>query len=161
MKQLWQAVDFCREMRRQLRFGELSRSSLRLLRLELRGEAVECEWMSRPPDVWDAGLRPRTQNRNASLQALQDALALRDLIFSELSGAQTATLRVYRQLEGQPPELIIEGEVARHDVVPKGIKSIAMRAKLQGLRFWLDDGMLEPLQRDPRGGSSRREPAFV
>ncbi len=161
MKQLWQAADFCREMRRQLRFGELSRSSLRLLRLELRGEAVECEWIARPPDVWDAGLRPRTQHRNASLQALQDALALRELIFSEVSDAQTATLRAYRQLEGQAPELIIEGEVARQDVAPKGIKSIAMRAKLHGLHFWLDDGMLEPLEQDPRGGSSRHEPAFV
>jgi hypothetical protein len=57
--------------------------------------------------------------------------------------------------------LIIEGAVARDDAAPAGIKSIAMRAKLQGLHFWLDDGMLEPLQEGPRGGRSRHEPAFV
>jgi len=37
MKQLWEAADFVRNLRRRLRFGELSRAPLKLLRLELRG----------------------------------------------------------------------------------------------------------------------------
>ena len=100
MKQLWDAVDFIRQTRRRLRFGELSRSPLRLLRLEVRGEEAECEWMARQPDVWDADLRSRTRNCNGSLQALQDALALRDLLFSEFPDIQTAELRAYRETDG-------------------------------------------------------------
>jgi hypothetical protein len=161
MKQLWEALDFCRNVRRKLRFGEISRSPLRLLRMELQGETVECEWIARSADVWDTHLRPSVRHRNASLQALQDAMAIRDLLFSELPAVQTATLRAYRQMEGQIPELIIAGTVARGDVAPRAIRSVAMRAKLQGLRFWLDDGILETLQQEERGGRSRREPAFV
>ncbi len=43
MKPLWEAADFLIRMRRRLRFGELSRAPLQLLRLELRGEQAECE----------------------------------------------------------------------------------------------------------------------
>jgi hypothetical protein len=161
MKPLWEAVDFCHQIRRQLRFGELSRSQLRLLRLELKGDVAECEWMARAADIWDAGLRARTRNCNASLQALHDALAVRDLIFSEMAEVKTATLRAYRETAGQAPELIIAGVVERGAGAPRGIRSVAMRAKLQGLRFWLDDGILEALQQDPQRGSSTGDPVFV
>ncbi len=161
MRQLWQVADFLRETRRQLRFGELSRSPLRLLRLELQGAKAECEWIARPPDVWDASLRPHTRNCNASAQALQDALAMRDLLFGELPEIQTAVLRAYREIEGQVPELIIAGTVARADTAPLGIRSIAMRAKLHGLRFWLDDGILEALQQEKTPGKLRHEPVLV
>jgi hypothetical protein len=57
MRQLWEVADFVRTVRREMRFGELSRAPLRLLRLELREDAMECDWVARPPDVWDAGRR--------------------------------------------------------------------------------------------------------
>lgn len=161
MRQIWAAADFIRKTRRQLRFGKLSRSPLHVLRFELQGETAECEWIARQPDAWDSDLQPRIRNYNASLQALQDALALRELLFSEFPGMQTAVLRAYREIEGQAPELIIEGLVERSELAPKDTPSLVMRAKLEGLRFWLDDGTLEALQQEKQDGASRHEPAFV
>jgi len=57
MRPLWEVADFVRSMRRQMRFGEFSRSPLRLLRVELREDTAECDWILRPPDIWDDSLR--------------------------------------------------------------------------------------------------------
>ena len=81
MKQLWEAADFIRNVHRRLRFGDLSRAPLKLLRLEVRGEEAECEWMARPADPWDADLQPGVGEQHASSQALEDGLAIRKLIF--------------------------------------------------------------------------------
>ena len=51
MRPLWEVADFVRSMRRQMRFGEFSRSPLRLLRVELREDTAECDWILRPPDI--------------------------------------------------------------------------------------------------------------
>ena len=67
MRPLWEAADFVRRTHRRLRFGELSRAPLRLLRFELRGQEAECEWMARPPDPWDADLPPAIARRNQTL----------------------------------------------------------------------------------------------
>ena len=40
MRQLWEVADFVRKMRRQMRFGELSRAPLKLLRMELRNATL-------------------------------------------------------------------------------------------------------------------------
>src|ERR1700716_456367 len=82
MKQLWEIADFVRNLHRRLRFGELSRAPLKLLRLELRGDEAECEWVARPADPWDSFLPPSVGERHASLQALEDSLAVRNLLFS-------------------------------------------------------------------------------
>src|SRR6266849_2702735 len=97
MKPLWEAADFVRRVRRQLRFGELSRAPLQLLRLELRGEIAECEWFARPPDPWDADLPAGMAERNQTLQALRDAMRIREFIFEMLSEVRSAKFRVYRQ----------------------------------------------------------------
>lgn len=145
MKALWQAADFVRHIRRQLRFGALSRAPLNLLRLELRGDLAECEWMARPPDPWDADLAPIIGRRNQTMQALRDAMAIRELMFDMLSSIRKAKLRVYRQT-GASAELIITGTVSRDDQPPLRVSSVVMRAKLCGLHFSLDDGVLETLQ---------------
>ena len=38
MRQLWEVADFVRKMRREMRFGEISRAPLQLLRVELRND---------------------------------------------------------------------------------------------------------------------------
>jgi hypothetical protein len=139
--------DFIRRLRVRARFGRLSRAPLRLLRLELRGDAVECDLIARTADRWDAGLPHHVSDRNVSRQALEDAIAVRKLLLRALPGARGGAIRVYRQSHDQPLELIIAGNLTReHRVVP-GVRSLAMRAKLYGLQFRLEDGVLEPLQR--------------
>src|SRR5580700_375148 len=99
MRALWELGDFVRAMRREMRFGELSRAPLRLLSLEWRGDSAKCEWMARPEDVWDADISRPVRDRKVAEQALQDAVAVRDLLFSAFPDLASANLRVYRQGE--------------------------------------------------------------
>jgi hypothetical protein len=144
MKALWEAADFLKRVQRKLRFGELSRASLRLLRFEVRETAAECEWIARPPDPWDADIPAHIAHRNQTFQALRDAIAIRELIFETISGVNTAKLRVYRQ-SSSAAELIITGTVTREDKPPFRVSSIAMQAKLCGLHFTMNDGLLGAL----------------
>ena len=94
---LWRIADFGRAMHRQMRFGELSRAPLRLLRVEWKGDVAECDWLARPADEWDRDLPRDKSERNFSGQALQDAIAVRELLFDALPGVDAASLRVFRE----------------------------------------------------------------
>jgi hypothetical protein len=150
MNPVWDAGHFVRLVRNRLRCGELSRAHLRLLRLELREELAECEWMARPPDAFDSELSAAVAQRNQTLQALQDAMAVRELLFDALPQVRTAKLRVYRSTVGGSVDLIITGTVSREDPEPLRVSSIATRAKLCGFHFSLEDGVLEPLHMKDR-----------
>ena len=144
--QLSQIGYFIRAQRIQIRFGELSRAPLRLLRLELQGNSAECDLMCRPADEWDRDIPGRVSDLNVSTQALQDAIAVRDLLFFALPGVDTASLRVFRESPSEEHQLIITGIVAREQQTSRYVASVAMRAKLLGLQFWLEDGVLEVLR---------------
>jgi hypothetical protein len=148
MKQLWDFSDFVRGLSIRMRFGELSRSPMRLLRLELHEDQAECEWVARPADAWDAGLPRFVREKQESLQALHDAIKLREMLFELLPGVQHADLRAYRQSAREPPRLVIIGNATREEPGENTTKiaSVAMRAKLYGFRFWLDNGVLVPLE---------------
>jgi hypothetical protein len=147
MNPFWGVADFVRGLRRELRFGELSRASLRLLRLELSGDSVACDWMARPADDWDATLRPHQRERNVSEQALRDAMRVRDLAFDALPNIAGATLRVFRPSGGrEPPELIIIGLASREAPPVFRVASLTMRAKLYGFQFEMEDGILQVLR---------------
>lgn len=154
VRHLSEIGDFVRRLRLQTRFGTLSRAPLCLLRLELRRNAAQCDWIARPPDPWDADLPPGIGHRNASQQALEDAIAVREILFRSLPDLETAAVRVYRRVFdealGLTPELIIVGTLSKRERAPAAVRSLAMRAKLCGLRFWLDDGILETLQLEER-----------
>jgi len=141
MKQLLGAVEFVRSLRWRLRFGELSRSPMKLLKFHLEGEVAECDWAARSHDPWDASLPEKVRRRHASEQALHDAIKVRELLFHALPEVQTAAFRVYREMPRAEPELVIAGIVDRADEIVN-VPSPAMRARLCGLRFWLDDGVL-------------------
>jgi hypothetical protein len=129
-----------------MRFGELSRAPLRLRRVELQDDTVECDWMTRPPDIWDASLRREQRDHNESIQALADAISIRNLLFDALPNVESAVLRVFRQPAREAPEMIILGTVSREMPAVHRVSSLVMRAKLYGFCFCLEDGFLRPLQ---------------
>jgi hypothetical protein len=146
VKQLSGIGNFFRALRIEMRFGELSRAPLQLLRFELGGELAECDWLARPADEWDRDLPRHVGSGNVSEQALRDAIAARELLFRALPGVDTASLRVFRQSAGGTNDLIIAGTVTRGEAVPRYVPSVAMRAKLLGFQFWFEDGILEAMQ---------------
>ena len=145
MRPLWGIIDFIRAARTRLRFGELSRAPLKPIRLQWEREVVECDWLARSPDVWDADISRKARDTQASVQALEDAFAVRDLLFRAFPEIPMADLRVYRQRPDGTLELILAGRVSRHDEPPAGVASLAMRVKLSGLHFRLEDGVLGAL----------------
>jgi|SRR6266851_5534297 len=150
MRQLWEVADFVRAMRRQMRFGEISRAPLKLLRVELRSDTVECDWIARPPDIWDSSLRRPVRDQSESLQTLLDAIGVRNLVFDALPKIDCAVLRAFRQPAREPPEMILLGTVSREMPEIDRVSSLAMRAKLYGFCFNLDDGVLRPLHMGDR-----------
>lgn len=146
MKQLCDLRNAITSLRVQLRFGKLSRSPLRLVRLEWRGGHVDCDWIARAQDEWDEGLPKHVGEGNAALQALEDAIVVRDVLFYALHDISSATFRVYRGTANEPQELIITGTVTRPEPFRWDIHSLAMRAKMCGLQFCLDEGKLVAIQ---------------
>ena len=145
---LTQLCDFSyllRVVKTYLRCGELSRAPLEILRMQLSGAIAECDWLARPPDPWDRQLPAHVRDRHASMQALEDAIAIREAMLCLLPQINTAEFRVYRAAAETPGELIIVGRVAREDDVPQTVRSIVMRAKLFGFRFVLESGVLAGL----------------
>ena len=135
---------FVRGLRVRMRFGDLTRAPLRMVRLQLKENVAECDWIARLPDPWDEGLQPDIGQRHASLQALKDAVDVRFLLFEMLPDVDAAYLRIYRETPARVRELIIAGHVHRNAASFRGVHSIAMRAKLLGFRFSLEGDILCP-----------------
>jgi len=144
MKAAYEVAEFLWKLRMRLRFGELSRAPLQLLRFEMTAGRATCEWLSRDADPFDANLAAATRDGNATLQALLDAIALRHMLFSSIPEVREARFRVYRQLESHTRELIITGLVSKDDTPPQ-VGSLVMRAKLYGFHFSIQEGVLAPL----------------
>ena len=149
-KRLCNVSQFIRGFRTQLRFGELSRASLRLLRFQLCEDSIECDWIVREPDAWDIDLPSSIEQRHASLQALGDAIEIRHMLFHTVAGAEKAVLRAYRVNSHRERELVIAGHAERGDRAARSIRSIAMRAQLFGFRFSLESGVLTRLPGEQR-----------
>jgi hypothetical protein len=135
-------AKFVKQVRSKLRTGELSREPVKLLRLEWKPERVECDWLMRPPDPWDAYIPPHKARENETSQALKDALTLRNMIFKAFPAAEMAELRMFR-LEADQLDLMMTGTIARNDQFYERVPSMAMRAKLCGFHFTLAHGAFE------------------
>jgi hypothetical protein len=149
-EQICNVSQFLCRFRVQLRYGELTRSPLKLLRLALVGDRVECDWLARAQDPWDVDLPPRMGPRHASLQTLRDAIDVRSLLFRSFSTLESAYFRIYRGSSDNKQEMIVTGCVQRNDNSSRRLHSLAMRARVLGFRFHLEDDMLSEL---PKGGS--------
>lgn len=142
MKALVETSTFLRRARNKLRFGELSREPLLLLRVEWKGDSVECDWLMRPVDPWDKYLPPRLATENQTQQALRDALQLREIIFNCFPAVGIAHLRMFRADEQHRLELVMTGSVDRSNEILHRVASIAMRARLCGFHFNVSEGTL-------------------
>lgn len=151
MKALADFAAFLRQARRHSRSGELSREPLSLLRVEWKGDSVECDWVMRPVDPWDRDLPLHLAKENQTLQALRDALQLRDMIFRCFPAVASAHLRMFRPSQDHQLELVLSGWVSRHDEVLHRVPSIVMRAKMCGLRFTIAEGSLRGMLPAPLG----------
>ena len=145
MKELLNAADFLDRVRRRLRFGALSREPLLLLRFEWKGDSVECDWLMRPPDKWDKDLPAHLAKEHQTLQAMRDALSLREAVFKSFPAVVNAELRMFRADAAHRLELVMTGKVNRYSDGFERVASVAMRAKLCGFRFTLVAGEMESL----------------
>ena len=137
---------FLRSFRSRLKAGDHSRSPLRLIRFQLNQGTIWCDWVARDPDPWDSMLPPRIGLRHASIQALKDAIDTRSLLFQSVLDVDYAHVRAYRRAPGNLLELIISGDLRRHSGALRSSPSLAMRAKLLGFQFRLDEEVLVPLR---------------
>ena len=145
MRVLTEIAKFLRRTRRQLRSGELSREPLQLLRVEWKGDLVECDWLMRPVDPWDKYLPPELATENQTLQALRDALKLRAVIFRSFPAVGLAHLRMFRADKNHRLELVMTGSVNRWDEEFHRVPSVMMRAKMCGFRFTVAEGVMRGL----------------
>jgi hypothetical protein len=143
MTDLFAISDFVKRARTMARFDDLTRSPLRLLRLEWRNNWAECDWLMRSPDPWDKFIPARLAQERETLQALRDALSLRNLIFESFIELDRAELRMFRTGADSQPELMMTGSLLRADEVLSRVASVAMQAKLCGFRFSMAEGVLD------------------
>ncbi|MGA3133327.1 MAG: hypothetical protein ABSD59_21210 [Terracidiphilus sp.] len=145
MRVLAEIAKFLRRTRRQLRSGELSREPLQLLRVEWKGDLLECDWLMRPVDPWDKYLPQELATENQTLQALRDALTLRAIILRSFPAVCLAQLRVFRADKSHRLELVMTGSVTRWDEEFHRVPSVMMRAKMCGFRFSVTEGAMHGL----------------
>ena len=138
------AARFVRIAHKKMRLGEFSREPVKLLRIEWRTDSVECDWLMRSSDLWDEDLPTHLAKENQTLQALRDALTLRDTIFRSFPEIAKAELRMFRVDARDQLELMMTGSVDRANLVSERVASITMRARLCGFQFSMSAaGVLE------------------
>ena len=141
MKELLHAADFLGRVRRRLRFGALSREPLLLLRFEWKGDSVECDWLMRPPDPWDKDLPEHLAKENQTLQALRDALSLREVIFESFPAVINAELRMFRADARTSAGTVDDWQSEpRQRSFLSALLQLAMRAKLVRLPLHFECG---------------------
>lgn len=142
MKALLEAAGFLSSARRTMRYGSFSREPLLLLRVEWKGDSVACDWLIRSADPWDKYLPAHLAEEHQTLQALRDAMSLRDIIFKSFPAVITADLRMFRADGEHHLQLMMVGSVSRSNEIMRRVASVAMQAKLCGFHFTLRDGSL-------------------
>jgi hypothetical protein len=145
MRTILELGDFVRQLRSRVKHGEVPRAPLALLRIEVRGDRAECDWLARVSDAWGSRLPSDRGGRLASEQALRGAIGVSRLLFDSLPEVHEAQFRAFRQSAREPPDLIITGKLRREAPAVLQVSSLTVRAKLHGFHFWLDDGVLVPL----------------
>ncbi len=139
---LTRASRFAREFRTKLRHGELSRAPLKMIRFQVEGASIQCDWMARAPDPWDSGLSTVLQLKHTSLQTLKDAMNVRALLFDVFPYAESAEVRIFREYDEYRREIVMVGLLHRNDNSARTVQSLAMRAKILGFRFHMEGDIL-------------------
>lgn len=142
---LREMLCFFDKIRSRMRFGRLSRMPMVLLRVEWKGDLVECDWLMREGDPWDADVPARIAEQNVTRQALEDAMNLRDIIFHAFPAVTSAHLRMFRGVTAEQHRLTMSGIMDRFDRDVSNVPSVVMKAKMCGFRFSLSRGVLETI----------------
>lgn len=150
VEQICNASHFLSRLRVQLRYGELSRAPITLLRLQLIGDTLECDWLARQPDPWDFDLPKHIRMRHASLQTLRDAMDVRSILFRAFPAVDSANLKIYRSGPTGQQELIVTGCAQRNDNSSRWIHSLVVRARNLGFRFRLENETLSTMPEPER-----------
>jgi hypothetical protein len=145
VKQLSKVSQFLHGIHVQMRFGKLTRAPIQLLRFQIVGVGVECDWIARPNDTWDAYVPRSVRRRHASLQALRDAIDLRALLFDLMPQVESARFCTYRESPQGTRELIMTGCMQRNDHSARHLHSLVMRAKVLGFRFEMEGDWLREI----------------
>ena len=161
MKELAGLTNFFTRVRNRMRYGELSRMPLVLLRVEWKGDLVECDWLMRESDPWDRDLPAHQAEEHLTSQALKDALDLREIVFQSFPAVTRANLRMFRGISEDQRQLKMAGTLDRSDDITTQARSLAMRAKLCGFHFNLTRGALETLIEECDAAPLHSEPADV
>ena len=140
MKELLDAADFLSRARRRLRFRSLIAGTAHAVAVRVERRLVECDWLMRPADPWDKDLPAHLARENQTLQALRDALTLREVVFKSFPAVVNATLRMFRADSDHRLELVMTGNVNRSNEAFERVASVAMRARLCGFHFNLEEG---------------------
>ncbi|HWB33371.1 MAG TPA: hypothetical protein VG714_09375 [Acidobacteriaceae bacterium] len=144
MRPVRNILDLLYAWRGRVALAEFSRMRIQVVRLCITGDSAECDWLMRPPDQWDHRLPPPVREEHRTGRALDDALQVRELIFRGFPEVHQAKLRMYRDIGGSEPELMLVGHVERETHGAwRPVASIVARARLFGFRFSLIGGGLE------------------
>jgi hypothetical protein len=144
-----------------MQFGEWSREPFKLLRIEVRNDEAWCDWLARPADEWDAYIPSHASARNFTVQALEDAIKVRAMLFNVLDDVQTIELQAFRTLPNHCRELILAGTAFRDDKLPARDISLTMQAKLLGFHFTVADGSLVRIgAQDDSSPNTRFSPSY-
>lgn len=158
MERFCDISHFLLRVRVLLQFGSLSRAPLRLLRLQILPELVECDSLARAGDPWDVDVQERIARRHVTLQVFHDAIDLRALLFLAMPEAEVARFRIYRESEPGKRELIMMGHAQRNDQSARGVHSLAMRAKVLGFRFRMEDETLKAIPEENVSSPAPKHP---
>ena len=141
-KQLCDAGLFLRQLRMQLRFGELTRRLFGFFIFKFTDSIAECDWVARQQDPWDAVSIRRHWSTPRFATGIKGCDRHPLVALCHSAGYRLWLVCASIANSSHPREVIIIGDVRRRDSTFRSVHSIAMRAKLIGFRFSMEDGML-------------------
>jgi hypothetical protein len=117
--------------------------------MEIHPDRVEFDCLARAGDPWDRDIAERLARRHLTLQVMHDAIDLRTILFQTMPSVDAARIRIFRDSEDNERELILFGHTHRNDHSARGVHSLAMRARILGFHFRVENEFLKAIAETP------------